>query len=305
MVLEATKTITKSDLIVACIPAYNEDKTIASIIIKLRKYVDKIIVCDDGSHDLTSEIASFLGVELIHSDNNEGKGSSLRKLMECAASMNARVVVTLDADGQHDPADIPKLIEPILNNQADFVIGSRLVDGAHSDIPQYRKIGLHIANLFSRNGLEVKDTQSGFRAYSRQALVHICQCNSAGYGIETEQLFVASESGLRIKEVPINVHYNGLKTSKKNPISHGAVLVETGVKLVVEKRPLLFLGVPGIALIMIGAVATSFLLYYFNIDRYFSIPFALISLGAFVSGLFLVLTSLILHGIKAMKKNSN
>lgn len=302
MVLESTQTIAKSGLIVACIPAYNEEKTIGSIIIKLRKFVDKVIVCDDGSQDSTSEIVSYLGADLIYNDENKGKGYSVKRLLEHASSMNAKIVVLLDADGQHDPSDVPRIIEPIINNEADIVIGSRFVKGSHSDIPFYRKIGLNVVNALNRNGTGIKDTQNGFRAYSRAALVAMSQIKCNGYGVESEQLFIAAEHGLRIKEVPTNVQYNGLKTSKKNPVNHGMELVETGLKLIVERRPLLFLGIPGAVMLLGGAVAASFLLYYFNAEGYFSIPFAIIAMGAFVVGIFFIMTALILYGLRAMQQ---
>lgn len=301
MVLEATQPITKSDLIVACIPAYNEEKTIASVIIKLRKYVDKIIVCDDGSSDSTSELVSSLGADLLRNEENKGKGYSLSKLLEAASSINAKVIVTIDADGQHDPVNIPTIIAPILNNEADVVIGSRYVQGAHTDIPFYRKLGLKVVNILNQNG-KIKDTQSGFRAFSLRAVKALQNCTSNGYGIESEQLSKAIEYGFTIREVPINVQYKGLNTSKKHPISHGVELIETAIKLLVEKRPLSLLGLPGTILFFIGLGAAGYVLWFFNTTRYFSIPIALVSFGGIIVGMFFIMTALILYGIRSFSK---
>jgi len=116
--------------IIACIPAYNEEATIAKVIIQTQKYVDKIIVCDDGSSDLTGLIAERLGAEVIRHERNLGKGAALRSLFKKAKELKAEIIVTLDADFQHDAADIPKLIKPILDGEADVVVGSRYFKGA-------------------------------------------------------------------------------------------------------------------------------------------------------------------------------
>jgi glycosyltransferase involved in cell wall biosynthesis len=93
--------INNKPFIIACIPAYNEEKTIAKVIIKTQKYVDKVIVCDDGSKDMTSEIAERLGAIVIKHERNMGKGEALRNLFKKAIELNADIVITLDGDGQH------------------------------------------------------------------------------------------------------------------------------------------------------------------------------------------------------------
>ncbi|MEM2613688.1 MAG: glycosyltransferase family 2 protein, partial [Nitrososphaerota archaeon] len=111
--------------VIACIPAYNEEKTIAKVILKTKKYVDKVIVCDDGSIDMTAEIAEALGAEVIRHERNMGYGAAISSLFKKAVEEGADIMVTLDGDGQHDPDEIPKLIKPIVEDEADVVIGSR------------------------------------------------------------------------------------------------------------------------------------------------------------------------------------
>ena len=285
----------KKPYIIACIPAFNEERTIAKVVIKAMKHVDKVIVCDDGSTDMTGEIAERLGAVVLRHPKNLGKGEALRTLFTNAIRENPDVVVSLDADGQHDPDEIPKLVRPILEDKADVVIGSRFIDGASTDMPLYRMFGTRIINWFS--GKKVKDVQSGFRAFSKNALTILSQFESKGYGVEQEQTALAMKSNLRITEVPITVRYRGLKTSKKAPFSHGLELISNVLKLVVEERPLLMLGVPGFILFVVGLGFGTLLLWYFNTTRYFSLPIALITLGAVFVAITLITAALTLYAL--------
>ncbi len=283
--------------VIACISAYNEEKTIARVIIETQKHVDKVIVCDDGSTDLTGKIAERLGVEVIKHERNMGKGVALKDLFRAAKRYNPSIVVTLDADGQHDPNDIPRLLEPIERGEADFVIGSRFVKGAKTDAPLYRRFGLEIINFFSRKR-GVRDTQSGFRALTIKALEEVWDAESEGFGVESEQITLAVKRGLRVKELPIVVSYKGLpKTSKKAPILHGGEIIATMLKMIVEERPLLYLGLPGITLIMIAITLGTYLLLLFNATRYFSLPIAILALGAGLTGITLMNAALTLYAL--------
>jgi glycosyltransferase involved in cell wall biosynthesis len=286
--------------IVVCIPAYNEERTIARVIIEARRYADKVIVCDDGSIDLTGEIAEKLGAEVVRHERNMGKGAALRDLFIVAKKYNPSIVVTLDADGQHDPNDIPKLLEPLERGEADLVIGSRYVKGAKTDAPLYRRFGLKIINFFNRNMIKpnVKDTQSGFRALVIKALEEIWDTESEDFGVESEQIALAVKRGLRIKEVPIAIKYKGLpKTSKKSPFLHGGEIIASILKMIVEERPLIYLGLPGIILIMIAIALGTYLLLLFNATRYFSLPIAILTLGASLAGITLMIAALTLYGL--------
>ena len=295
----------EKSFIVACIPAYNEERTIAKIVILAQKYVDKVIVCDDGSTDMTGEIASRLGAEVIRHERNMGKGVALKTMLTYVKPLSPNIVVTLDADGQHDPNEIPEVLKPIINREADMVVGSRYIEGSKTDIPLYRKIGLKLVNLASKRSSRgiIKDTQSGFRAFSSKMLDFMLECKAKGYGIETEQLALAVKNGFRVAEVPITVKYKGLeKTSKKNPVTHGVELIGLALRITVEERPLLFFGLPGAVLLLLGLASGVYLLWYFNETRYFSIPIALITLGALFTGVTLFITSLILYAIARLKE---
>ena len=201
------------------IPAYNEEKNIASIITKLKKITDSIIVCDDGSSDMTSDISKNLGAIVITHKKNMGYGVAINSIFQKAKELNIDLLVTFDADGQHRVEDIEKVVEPIKNNIADLVIGSRFLD-KKSNVPNYRKIGIKVITQITNASMKKKltDSQSGFRAYNKQVLSQISP-SDIGMGISTEILIKSSSKGLRIMEVPVTILYSG-DTSTHNPVSH-------------------------------------------------------------------------------------
>jgi glycosyltransferase involved in cell wall biosynthesis len=291
----------RKPLVIVCIPAYNEDKAIASVIMKAQAHADLVMVGDDGSTDHTVEIARKMGADVFRNPQNMGKGATLKMLMDYAREMNPSVLVTIDGDGQHDPDEIPRLVEPVLKNEADVVVGSRYVAGAWMDAPRYRRFGLRIINALTRPDTEaggVKDTQSGFRAYSVRALGVLQWCESTGFGIEEEQLAKAAQHKLRIVEVPISVRYNGVSNpSTKTPVRHGMELVRGALRIIVEERPLLMFGVPGAVLLVAGLIVGVELLLNFNATRYFSVPTALVAVFFVFTGMMLDVAALMLYGI--------
>jgi len=291
--------------VVACIPAFNEERTIAGVVVRAQEFVDKVVVCDDGSEDMTSAIVGRLGAELVRHERNLGKGAALKSAFIHAKGLGPSVIVMLDGDGQHDPGEIPKLVEPILGGEADIVVGSRYVGGASVEAPTYRKIGLRFVNFLSgRVGDSgVRDTQSGFRAFSAEALDVVLSYEADGYGVETEQLALAHGSALRVLEVPVRIRYEGLeRTSKRSPAYHGFELVDTVIRLVAEERPILFLALPGTILFLVGVGFGVYFLWYYNLTRYFSVPMALVAVGAGFLGMLLIVSSLMLYAIKRMGK---
>jgi glycosyltransferase involved in cell wall biosynthesis len=227
--------IVKKLKIFACIPALNEEQTIGMIISQTMKFVDKVFVCDDGSTDLTAELSVSLGAHVIRHSKNIGKGAALKSLFRAVESLNPDIVVVIDGDGQHTPNEIPKIIEPIINGEADLVIGSRFLGESISNLPLYRRFGLLVISGLVRSG--VKDSQSGLRAFSRKALEVVANTESNGFGVETEQIFLARKFMLKIVEVPTKMYYGGhLITSKKDPISHGFEIIFTTFCLLYQNR---------------------------------------------------------------------
>ena len=130
--------------VIVGIPAYNEEKNIAAIITRLKKITDKIIVCNDGSSDLTSEIAEELGATVINHERNLGYGAAIRSIFLKAKNSDCDILVTFDADGQHRVEDVNKVINPISNGESDIVIGSRFLDESEKEVPNYRKVGIKV-----------------------------------------------------------------------------------------------------------------------------------------------------------------
>lgn len=220
--------------VIAVIPAYNEEKSIHEVSTLTQKYVDKIFICDDGSVDGTPEVISNLHFNYFSHSKNLGKGNALRSLFKEAINLKPDIIITIDADGQHDPSEIPKLIEPILLDEADIVVGSRFLSTSKTDISSVRSIGLRFINFLQKIFLKTNiiDSQSGFRAFSKTAFKVILESKENGYGIESEQLIIASKNGIRVQEVPVYIKYNDLyNTSKQYFIFHGTYLVLTILKL--------------------------------------------------------------------------
>ncbi len=285
-------------LIVACIPAYNEEKSIAKVVMRTHEFVDKVVVCDDGSTDMTAKIAEKLGAIVIRHEKNKGYGASIKSLFAKCRELNVDVMVTVDGDGQHDPTQITYLIEPIIQNEADIVIGSRFLDGNnHKKIPKYRQAGIKVitkvAGKVSFNG--ISDAQCGFRAYSRRA-IHEIYVGEYGMGVSTEILVKAKDCNLRIKEIPVNVNYEG-DTSKENPMMHGIDVLLGTIKFASLRHSLLFYGLPGLICL---SVAAFFWIWTFDIfanTRQVITNIALIAIGSTVVGLMLVTTAILLYTI--------
>lgn len=290
---------------VALIPAFNEERVIFDVIKRCQKYVDKVIVCDDGSIDNTMKKAQEAGAEVIRHEKNFGKGTALKSLFQHARDMKEMyVAVTIDGDGQFMPEEIPKLLVPILEKNYDIVIGFRFED---NKMPSYRKIGNKVLDKMTSiaSDLPFRDTQSGFRAYSRKAIEAI-EIKTGGFGVDGEILVDAAQKGLKITEEKVTVIYNtGGKTSTKNPVSHTFEVVSSLIEIIAIKHPLRYLGIPGIGLMVIGIIFAVTVISIFNQTRYFSIPSTLVSIGAVLIGLMFLLMSVVLYSISKILRKEN
>jgi len=285
-------------MIVAGIPAYNEEKTIAKVILLAQRYVDVVVVCDDGSRDFTADIAQRLGAIVIRHEKNMGYGAAIQVLFEKAKTLNADLLLTLDADGQHDAREIPKLIQPLLENKADIVIGSRLLH-QNSGMPLYRRFGVKVLTKMTNGSREkgsLTDAQCGFRAYGRKAIESL-QLDENGMGVSAEVLLKARTLGLVVTEIPVEVRYKGLETSTHNPLKHGLGVTSTIIRLIVEERPLIYLGLPGIGLLSIGVLFGLWTLQIYATKGYVETNIVLASLAFGLVGLFAFFTSITLYAI--------
>ena len=290
-------------MIIACIPVFNEEDTIARIILLTKKYVDKVIVCDDGSTDLTGEIASGLGAILLKHTHRMGYGAAIRDLFTEAQKLGANIIISLDGDGQHDPNEIPELIEPIINGNADLVVGSRFLGGDNNHIPRLRRIGIDAITRLTRvaSGIKLGDAQSGFRAYSIDALGGL-ELSENGMGSSTEILLKAAKADLRIVEVPVTIRYEGLNTSTHHPLAHGVGVISSIVRLVVERRPLTYLGVPGLILLLVGVFFGVLMLQIYVIEHHIITNIALASISFILIGIFAIFTAIVLYAILRLEQ---
>ena len=278
------------------IPAYNEEKNLAKIIVKLKKMVDQILVCDDGSTDSTCAIAESLGVTVIKHPKNLGYGSAIRSIFLKAREINSKVLVTIDADGQHKIEDVNKIIKPIVDGQADISIGSRFLD-KHDNAPKYRKLGINIITKVTNSSLSEKitDAQSGFRAYNNKVLQSLTPSDS-GMGISTEILIKSSNLGFKIAEVPTEIQYEG-DTSTQNPVSHGTEVLMSTLKYISIERPLRFYGIPSFIFFVIGLTFTfSSIQYYAEVGR-LNPNVTLVAVGTLLIGVILAVTAILLYSL--------
>ena len=165
--------------IIIGIPAFNEEKNIGAIIVQLKKKYDHILICDDGSSDMTQIIASSLGAIVVKHPKNLGYGAAIKTIFNESKKIDGDVLVTFDADGQHQISEIDSVLKPIIENKSEIVIGSRFL-GNTIDLPKYRKFGIKTITGLTNTvtGSKITDAQSGFRAYSKKVLTEISPTES-------------------------------------------------------------------------------------------------------------------------------
>jgi glycosyltransferase involved in cell wall biosynthesis len=284
--------------IAAILPAFNEEVSIGSVVLRTKRYADRVIVVDDGSSDRTAEVAELAGAEVIRHPKNRGKGAALKTGFEC---LDGEVIVaTMDTDGQHDPSDLPRLVEPILKGEADMVNGSRYINGNKKDTPFYRRLGQIVLDNATRldSGLDVTDSQSGFRAFSG-ATKDVFRFKQNGLAIESEMLADAANAGLRIKEIEIGVRYD-VEGSSENPVSHGVKVLVKILQDMELNRPLYYFTAPGIVMSTIGiGMGLNFLRAFYNGSSLQFGPTLMMIMLTLV-GSFMAFTGIILHSISRM-----
>lgn len=291
------------DHIVVAIPAYNEEVAIGSIVLSSKKYAGRVIVIDDGSKDDTGRIARLAGADVITHKTNLGKGAGIKDAFEYAKAAKAAILVLIDGDGQHNPDEISRLIEPILTGEADMVNGSRFMTKCQNHVPKYRRVGQEILTIATNAGTNMKitDTQNGFRAFSNKTF-NCFSFHQNGMAIESEMLIDAANANLKIKEVPINVRYD-VNGSTYNPFTHGISVLNSVIGLILQKRPMLFIGFPGMVTLSVGAVFCFLTLNTFNVTRTIALNYTVMFMSCTILGLYSILTVFSLTLTQSKKSN--
>jgi glycosyltransferase involved in cell wall biosynthesis len=296
--------------IIVGVPAFNEERTIARVILEAQKNADVVIVCDDGSTDMTAEIAQRLGADVVRHERNLGYGAAIQSLLRRGRELEADVLVTLDADGQHEPIEIPNVVRPIIEGTADIVIGSRFFDKRLAyAMPWYRRAGVKIitrmVNGSAKNG--ISDAQSGFRAYGRRALEKLSVFED-GMGASVEILLDAAKQGLRVQEVSSSCKYDNhgnVKTSTHNPVKHLASVLQSIIRIIIEDKPLTVLGIPGILCLCLGTVFGVWMLQLYAARHQIETNVALASIAFIMIGFFALSTAITLYAISRLAEKTN
>jgi glycosyltransferase involved in cell wall biosynthesis len=251
--------------IAVVIPAFNEEITIGTVVLSARKYCDQVYIVNDGSVDMTSDVAKLAGATVLEMEQNSGKAAALMRGLRAAKQDGYSFIVMMDGDAQHKASDIPALVEPVLKRSADMVIGSRFLK-EDNRIPAYRQAGQKVLNTFTNmgSGGNLTDTQSGFRALGPMAL-NCLNFDSAGYSVESDMITHFSNCGLNIVEVPVSVEYDVPNGHKQGSTSMGLRLFENVITTVAYKRPLILFGVPGLTLFILGLGLGSLSFFGINI----------------------------------------
>ena len=262
---------------IAVIPCCNEEAAIGSVVLKTKRFVNQVLVVDDGSSDDTKKIARDAGATVITHKKNRGKGAAIRTGFKYAIDNDFDYVVTIDGDGQHNPLEIPALLENVIKNDQDISIGYRV--GNDTEMPMWRRVGKRVLDYTTSMGTGgfVTDSQCGFRAFNKKAVEAITpKLKGDAFSVESEQLIKAHELGLKVINTNVSCKYNDLETSSKNPATHGLSVMGYVIWVVAERRPLLFISVPGFISLLIGLVLGVYTLQYFNQNHVFFIPYAII-----------------------------
>ena len=288
------------DRIVAVIPAYNEERSIGSVVLQTLQHASTVIVVDDGSTDLTAQIAQSAGAVVVQHIQNKGYGASISTAFAAAILLEKDAVVLLDADGQHCPEELCAVVAPILDGNADMVVGSRYIENK-GNVPQTTKFAHTLITKFLNlgSGTSITDSQCGFRAFSRKALLET-NLTKTGMAAASEFSFLAKEHNWRVQELPVTITYDDGSTGKRSLTMHGLRVVDGIVRLIGQVRPLLFFGVPGMLLLLAGLAWGWRVVDIYSQWGVLAVGYAMISVLLVILGSLGIFTGILLHSIRVM-----
>jgi glycosyltransferase involved in cell wall biosynthesis len=291
--------------ILAVIPCYNEELKIGSIVHKTSLYVNEVVVIDDGSRDNTCQIAREAGANVLFHKKNKGKSAAIRTGFKYALANNFDYVITIDGDGQHNPDEIPTVLKNVLENGYDISIGFR--SGTKTEMPFWRKIGKRVLDYTTSlgGGGKVTDSQCGFRVFNKKAVESLNRCmNGESFTAESEQLIKANRLGLKVGEAAVTCRYKDLDTSTKTPASHGISVLSYVIWLVAQRRPLLFIGVPGFFIFLSGIILGIYTLQYYTQNQVFLVSYAILIAILLIIGAIALFMGVILNVLPKIIKQT-
>ena len=281
--------------LVVLIPAFNEEANIEQTILQIPRKISgidkiEILVINDGSTDKTADLALNAGAnKIISHKRNMGVGATFMTGIRNAISMGGDIVVTIDADSQFEPKQIPELTIPILNNQLDVVIGSRFLDNIPQNLTWIKRVGNKIFTKIVSwlVGQKFTDTQTGFRAYSKEALLNISIVNDFTY--TQEVLIDLKFKGLRIGEIPVSVNYDEKRKSRvvKNIFNYSFRALSIIIRTLTYHKPILSFGLIGALLCgsgILGKILTTSTIIYISTEL--STGFIILGVVSFMMGMF-------------------
>ncbi len=294
--------------ILVCIPTYNAESTIGEAVTLCKEFADSVLVINDGSSDNSESVAREAGADVVTHRKNRGYGGAIKTALEEGLMRNAKVTVTFDADLQHDVKDIPKIIKPILSNDADIVIGSRFLE-KNDNVKSYRKFGIKFITCLVRafSGNNIKDAESGLRAYNLESLKELVpMLETEGMGMSAEILLKAAVSKLKIIEVSRKEMYpENIRTSSQNPLKHGLIVILTIFKLVVETKPLLAFGLPSLIFFIGSIISSAFVIDFYNEMGKLPLGLTVFTVLLVSIGFFLLLAAMILYVLSRISYRVN
>ena len=286
--------------VVAIIPAFNEERNVGSVVLRLRHVLDSVIVVNDGSHDATEEVARLAGAQVISHPTNRGYGAAIRTGLAAAQKLDPRAVVLMDADGQHRVEDVVDLVRPIVEDEADVAVGSRFADD-RTQVPRMRKVAQHGLTWLSNvgSGVKLTDSQSGMRAFGPRALAALL-LSSTSMAAASEMQFLASDAQLRVCEVPIEIRYFG--EVKRNPIGQGLDVLNGILRMVSLRHPLLFFGLPGLIVLALGLWLALDVVQTFDRVHILLVGQLIFAVAFVIIGILSMFTAVVLNAVQGLRQ---
>lgn len=295
-------------------PALNEAESIEVVIKSLLRSLDSVdeiqyLVIDDGSTDATASLARTAGACVVSHGRNLGVGAAFQSAVQFGLENDADILVGIDADGQFDPTEIPSLIEPILHNESDMVMGNRFAFGLPEYMPRLKYWGnQRMSQLIHYvSGQKFQDVSCGFRAYDREALLRLN--NFAGFTYTHETILSLLFQRLRVMEVPIHVKYDPERKSRVagSLVRYALQTSKIILRVLLDYRPMRVFGTFGGSLVIVGVLFEAFLLGHYVFTGAFS-PYksvGFIGLGFFIFGMLVLIIALVADMLNRMRMNQD